>query len=139
MTTEWWIDAECMQYDPELFYPDPSDKEGTDEALSVCRACPVVKQCLQETLRVEASSHAADRHGIRGGQTPTDRANIYRSTRGPGPEREYGTPVKGCGDAAGYQRHRRAGTLPCRGCFEAEAARGKAAKAAKAAQQELAA
>lgn len=135
MTTKWQLDAECRQYDPDMFFPEPSDKAGVAEALSVCKVCPVLEQCLQDVMEVEASLGPSGRHGIRGGETPSTRAAIYRRTR---PARLYGTPVEGCGDAAGYQRHRRARTQPCQGCSEAEAARWKAVKAAKA-EQELAA
>lgn len=84
---EWARDAECQKYDPDLWFPDPSvnpPTPATEEArwgfaLSVCREdCPVIAECLEFVMRMEASTSARFRAGVWGGLTPEARAALYR-------------------------------------------------------------
>lgn len=66
-------DALCAQTDPELFFP-VSMNAVPKEAYSICAACPVVEECLDEALKI---SRLLD-HGVWGGTLPTDRARIRK-------------------------------------------------------------
>lgn len=65
---EWMDDALCAQTDPELFFPDKGG--STREAKDICRACPVVDQCLTWALE------HPQRYGIWGGTSERDRRKI---------------------------------------------------------------
>lgn len=128
----WSVQAACgpgTGQDPELWFPisytDATGIAQTAYATSICHRCPVRAECLTDAMAIEGNRGEAGRHGIRGGLAPVARAHLYARTRRPA---EPGVPVEGCGDAAGYQRHRRAGTTPCKACSAAE--RERAAQAA---------
>ncbi|MGW2387857.1 WhiB family transcriptional regulator [Streptomyces sp. NPDC001658] len=78
---DWRVRGLCLSEDPDLFFPVGSVNSGpatlqADEAKSVCRRCPVTRQCLAwavETGPVE---------GIWGGTTEGEhRAMRRRSVR----------------------------------------------------------
>ena len=44
---DWRLDGVCRDEDPEKFFPNPSDRRGTLDAMAVCFTCPVMTQCRQ--------------------------------------------------------------------------------------------
>lgn len=69
-----WTGAACIGHDPETWYPDPTDTITTDEAVDICRGCPVKQACLDQAMLEEETS--GGRYGIRGGLTPEDRRRL---------------------------------------------------------------
>ena len=74
---EWGPQANCLDQDPELFFPIPEDKKGintpqTLEAKAVCEKCSVVEECFNW-----ATAHGVD--GIWGNTTKSERDKIKRS------------------------------------------------------------
>lgn len=41
----WRLNGVCREVDPELFFPNPTDRRGTLDAMAVCFTCPVMAQC----------------------------------------------------------------------------------------------
>ena len=76
---DWRTRAACLDRDPETFFPHPSDRDGEDEAVAVCRRCPVEADCLDEAMDAETYRSTSDRHGIWGGKTPQQRYAMHRS------------------------------------------------------------
>lgn len=70
--THWQARAVCRDYDPEMFFPDPSDTVGQREAKAVCARCPVRVECLTEADRRH------EQYGIWGGLERTDRGGAQR-------------------------------------------------------------
>ena len=69
----WQLRAACRGPDASLFFP-PSHFERKDEkeeretlAKSICRTCPVKRECLDYALRIR------EPHGIWGGLNETER------------------------------------------------------------------
>lgn len=78
---EQWKDRALCQFDPEIFFPERG-RDTEDEAVAVCRRCPVVKECLNWTLELDASSTSADQlNGVCGGLTQKMRRSIFRAAR----------------------------------------------------------
>lgn len=71
-TEAWMADALCAQVDPELWYPEKGGSTG--EAKRICRACPVVEQCLAYALSRD------DRFGIWGGTSERERRKLKKAT-----------------------------------------------------------
>ncbi|WP_174248370.1 WhiB family transcriptional regulator [Streptomyces hoynatensis] len=69
---DWERSAVCRTTDPELWFPPPGD--NGIRAIRICRRCPVRRACLDAALAEEGTAGADRRHGIRGGLTPTARA-----------------------------------------------------------------
>ena len=76
---DWRTRAACLDRDPETFFPHRSDRDGEDEAVAVCRRCPVEADCLDEAMDAETYRSTSDRHGIWGGKTPQQRYAMHRS------------------------------------------------------------
>lgn len=57
----WRSDAACLQYPPEMFYPEKN--EAARAARRVCLSCPVAEQCIDTAI----ANH--DYWGIHGGLT----------------------------------------------------------------------
>jgi WhiB family transcriptional regulator, redox-sensing transcriptional regulator len=74
---EWEIFAACAQVDPELFYPPRGGDNGA-EAKRICLACPVLEACLADAMADEHRKGPKERHGIRGGLGPRQRARLAR-------------------------------------------------------------
>ena len=75
----WQEDAACHQAAvPDVFFPE-GDHSLMAAALSYCRSCPVVDECLQDALAEEAGESLRNIHGVRGGHGPKAR---YRMQKG---------------------------------------------------------
>lgn len=73
----WWRDrAACRGVDPEVFFCDLGDPAAVEAAVAVCRSCPVAEPCLADARRLEYGWAFGQRHGIRGGTTPQERADM---------------------------------------------------------------
>lgn len=85
----WRDEAPCLDVDPELFFPlgDERDEasalgqERLDEAKTFCltagpmgEPCPVLSDCLEDTLKVEGYVT----WGVRGGTDRAERITILR-------------------------------------------------------------
>ncbi|MFH1104600.1 MAG: WhiB family transcriptional regulator [Actinomycetota bacterium] len=66
----WAAFASCRSADPELFF-SPRD-DATDEAIRICRGCPVVAECLEWALESRV------RYGIWGATTERERRRMLR-------------------------------------------------------------
>lgn len=85
--TPWYDRAACIGKDPALWdeLPPPIEKGrkvgqwGAGEqkkAIAICRACPVMVECLKAALAEEHGVVGKARYGIRGGLTPHQRAKV---------------------------------------------------------------
>jgi WhiB family redox-sensing transcriptional regulator len=74
-----WLDrAACRGYDPELFFPVSGVGPGhadTEDAKRVCRACPVLAECLEWAIA------GAIPFGVLGGLSEDERHALARGTR----------------------------------------------------------
>lgn len=68
--TDWRAQAACVEWDPEIWYPDDSDTRAADFAKSICRDCPVKLQC--------AVTHKDEEFGIFGGTDTKERGRAHR-------------------------------------------------------------
>lgn len=112
MSDEWRSRAACVYVDAELFHaPDlersdsPAATERIAAAKAVCATCPVRAECLQDAIDTR------DGHGIRGGLTEGERANLTRRQK-----RAARTPH---GTLGGYRAHYRRRETPCDACRDA--------------------
>ena len=71
---EFLEDAACQGTDPDPFYADHETAEIA-KALTFCRKCEVVDQCLDYALRYN------EIYGVWGGKTPKERKRIRRQRR----------------------------------------------------------
>jgi WhiB family redox-sensing transcriptional regulator len=73
---ESWMDAgACRSEDPDLFFPVSAQGDGklqTLQALTVCRRCPVQRECLRYAVTNR------QRHGVWGGTTEEERLTLFR-------------------------------------------------------------
>jgi hypothetical protein len=80
----WHYDADCRQYDPELWYADGTGKtlayKDLTAAKDICSGCPVRQLCLEDAMRQEGGIATEARHGIRAGLTPAERYSLHRQT-----------------------------------------------------------
>ena len=77
---DWRTRAACLDRDPELFFPRPSDRDGEDEAIAICWGCPVEADCLADAMQVEKGLSASNRWGIWGGFSAHERARMDQPT-----------------------------------------------------------
>lgn len=106
----WMTDAVCATVDPDLWYPERGDGYSSRWAKRVCRACPVIAECLAYAL------DQGEEYGIWGGTS----ANERRVLAGKNPRGDF-REVGSCGSLAGYRTHHRAGETPCQPCLDARA------------------
>lgn len=66
----WRARASCQRYDPEMFFPDKTDKWGVRVAKGVCLGCPVRGDCLAWAVAADVP------WGIWGGLTEKERAAL---------------------------------------------------------------
>jgi transcription factor WhiB len=74
---KWLPGAACRTegVDPDAMFPDNSTA-GTAIAKSICRPCPVWRECLRDALRT-----GDNQHGIRGGLKPEERRAVAKELR----------------------------------------------------------
>lgn len=80
----WWDRAECLgmtdAQTEATFYNVQSDR-AVAEAMTLCRRCRVVADCLADALRTEDLGRAPVAWGIRGGMLPSQRLGLLRQRR----------------------------------------------------------
>ena len=85
-TADWHTHAACIGHERTF---DAADLElhtksrkptfdATHDALAICGGCPVRTQCTNDALRIEKGTRSSERFSIRGGLTPTERANTKK-------------------------------------------------------------
>jgi WhiB family redox-sensing transcriptional regulator len=108
MNSYWRDEANCKSLNKDLFFPQKKMRV-TSQAVEACKACPVVKECAEWSIKHEI-------HGYWGGMTAHERAQIRaRNNIFPDiPEsRIFGAGLKVrrqrrplCGTPGGYKSHR---------------------------------
>jgi WhiB family transcriptional regulator, redox-sensing transcriptional regulator len=72
----WMRSAACLDCEPEVFFPPgPSALDHIAEAKDVCRACPVVSDCLRVAMADPTLL------GVWGGTSEEERAGLRRQLR----------------------------------------------------------
>lgn len=66
----WAAYAACRRADPDVFFPSPD--AGFEEAIRICRGCPVLGECRDWALDTKV------RYGVWGGLTERDRRRLLR-------------------------------------------------------------
>lgn len=69
---EWMTRAACRDANPEWFYPKSTLSPEAQQALRICRGCPVAEECFRDAM--ENNEHL----GIRGGKTPRQRKKLRK-------------------------------------------------------------
>jgi hypothetical protein len=127
----WQDSASCIgpEHDDhrDLWYAPDSDHKGVAHAVSICKQCPVVKECAA------AAFASGEKFGIWGGMTARQRKLALRRAtkararaKAAAPETAP-VPVKAkrsrkpaeCGTRSGYQKHLRDKTEICAPCRQA--------------------
>ncbi|WP_115728270.1 WhiB family transcriptional regulator [Actinomyces culturomici] len=128
MSVEWVDEARCRLagVDPEWFYSErPADVAA---ALATCRSCPVVAECMQWILSVDARRGVTEIWGVCGGLTRGQRREVQASA-----EAKEKVPVElaaeypdlpVCSGGCGRLLVPRSTSVEDRAVFAAEAARG---------------
>ena len=112
----WHRHAKCRGMDTTIFFYGQIGRNRADEARTICAACPVRQDCLNEALATEPTGF---RFGFLGGMTPDERDAEARRRNAPRVGRRL---VAQCGTVSGYTRHRRRGEEACPECRAALAA-----------------
>lgn len=79
----WHEQAACRGLGPDLFFARRGENTTQDayhHAKQLCAQCPVATDCLETALRIEENPQMG-RHGLYGGKTPDQRADIARRQR----------------------------------------------------------
>ena len=71
----WRAKAACKGLDADVFYPEPEDDIGAQEAKSICTMCAVRQLCLEHALTYR------EKDGVWGGATERERRRILRQRR----------------------------------------------------------
>lgn len=127
-------DGLCRDFEPDLMFPEPTDRAATARAVAVCRGCPVRAACLTWAL----ANPALTEYGVWGGTTPAQRRRKRNRPvrcavcRRVVPDRRKRTCSDACAavltpDATGsthgsewsYRKHKAAGEQACRPCLDA--------------------
>lgn len=77
--TDWRSRAACAGADPEVFFPNPKSGGDYRPALAFCDRCTAKDACLSDALDMERTN--GYRHGMRGGLTPEQRAQLRKGRR----------------------------------------------------------
>jgi WhiB family transcriptional regulator, redox-sensing transcriptional regulator len=73
-------------HDPELWHAHPlTQARDLKEAKEVCARCPVLGECREDALRIEAGKGPTSRYGIRAGLTGRERYRLARQRAGRSP------------------------------------------------------
>lgn len=102
----WRHQAACQGRNTNYWYPDnttPTNSPATQLALTICKTCPVITQCLNHAIQ------HPEYHGIWGGKTEQQRRGMRNTKTG---KISHGTN-------AGYQQHAHWGIPPCQPCRQA--------------------
>lgn len=75
---QWMNDALCAEIGVDPFFPE--SHENHQQAVQICRRCPVQTECLEHALKLEQSD-AWNVLGIWGGLTPRQRRSLLRDRR----------------------------------------------------------
>lgn len=123
---EWVKGALCAQVGGDFWFPE--NNENPYDAKRICKACPVINECLAYALRND------ERDGVWGGTSPNDRRKMQRTTpcelcgvllkpgpyaRGAHMQQTHGVNGGRHGTYEGYQLHRKNKEQPCDECREA--------------------
>lgn len=108
------LDAEPDDWFPKI-YGSSTTAERVRDPLEACGWCPVREDCLRTALQLEAGMAAADRHGIWGGLTPQQRAELDPERRGVGNQLDRDT-CPWPGTTRGVQRHDELAQPACAAC-----------------------
>ena len=78
---EWQYEGACRGTDPESFFLDPNQRGSSKRkkelaAIAICNTCPVIKQCLEHSLKVP------EKYGVWGGLTEEQRYTIVKRRGG---------------------------------------------------------
>lgn len=73
-------EAECIDADPDLFFPTKHSGVGYSQARKICAACPVTEECLAMALRTEPPGKG-HRIGMFGGLSPDERERLVNRAR----------------------------------------------------------
>ena len=68
----WAAYAACRTEDPDLFFPDSDG--STDQAVRICRGCPVLSECRDWALSTRV------KYGVWGAMTERERRRVLRRT-----------------------------------------------------------
>jgi hypothetical protein len=130
VSAAWRERAACNDAKPDVFFPRWGDRTSERAAKRICNGmpqmldgqilgpsrtspCPVRDECLAFALDAEAGKHGHDRHGIFGGKTASQRADLDTTRRSARP------PVDSCtrpGRDLGVRRHHAFGQELCAPC-----------------------
>lgn len=111
----WRAQAACADTESAIWFPEKGDWITSQAAKSLCRTCPVVRECGDYAIE----HHILD--GVWGAMTPEDRKPLLGLR-----------PRKDSIDHATYRgakQHYRRGETPCRPCQDAAAAYQRERKA----------
>lgn len=72
---EWQYKGACRDADPEVFFLEHGERARSktkkeQKAITICRSCPVIKECLEHALKVP------ELYGVWGGTTADQRLRI---------------------------------------------------------------
>lgn len=74
----WQEQARCRG-NHRLFFPAGEGTRATHQkAITICKSCPVRRQCLALAMRAEGGASTESRYGVFGGRTPAQRRALYR-------------------------------------------------------------
>jgi hypothetical protein len=77
---DWLPEAGCRGIDPNLFFPTRGDEQASREAVTICEACSVRNECLEDALTYDRED---DQHGIFGGVHPKIRHELREMRQQP--------------------------------------------------------
>ena len=70
LSDAWSTRAACLDYPPDVFFPDKPGPGNTAEARQVCGGCPVQVECLADALA------RGENYGVWGGLTEDQRKEL---------------------------------------------------------------
>jgi hypothetical protein len=79
--TPWQEQAECLDRDPDIWFPDSELESAYTQARAICTTCPVIEQCRKDAMTKEAGQGITSRFGMRGGLTPAERLTLDRGPK----------------------------------------------------------
>lgn len=78
---DWRDQSACRDIQDDTFFPKPGDTRATEKAKAICANCLARPARLAEALAEEGGRTAANRFGIRGGKTHSQRYHLYSRSR----------------------------------------------------------